>query len=86
MHNRHRFSGLLPTFALILAFSLGACALRATTNTTLPLRYLASKDALFDLIESEARRRYVVVSLYQGRFELVSQNRELGVVSLAFEP
>jgi hypothetical protein len=85
MNDRHRFLWLLPTLAFVLALSLGACAPRATSDTTLPLRYLASKDALFDFIVRETPRRYIVVNPYQGQFELVSQNRELGVVSLAFE-
>lgn len=70
--------------SVVALLTLSACAPR-TTSTTLPLRYFASKDALFDTIVTEAPRRYVVVNPLQGQFELVSENRELGVISLAYD-
>ena len=72
-------------WSLVALLMLSACTPRATSNTTLPLRYFASKDALFDTIVTEAPRRYVVVNPLQGQFELVSENRDLGGVSLAYD-
>jgi len=79
MNRRH-----LHFWSLVLALTLGAYA-PTTASTSLPLRYLASSDALFDTLVREAPRRHIVVNPYGGRFELIAANREAGVVSLAYD-
>lgn len=72
----------LPLLCLLAL--LPACA-PAAAATTPPLRYLASKEALFATIQEAVPHTLIRIPPHEGVFKLVTDNPEAGVLTYIYD-